>query len=204
MNDAFTVVKIVVKSDVREAEISLRYETYTVGLTDFSSLGLHEGDVLDEETFDKLQIFDSELKCMKKAVQSLSYAPKNTFMLRVKLRRFFNDDIIDAVIAKLISLGFVDDSDLAMRCAEKCARSKRWGPVRIRQELFKNGYCEDDIASALEAVDNEIYEESVKYHLRTHFGAIEAPDYDTKCLIRAYLYKYGFTQKEYSDILSEL
>lgn len=70
-------------------------------------------------------------------------------------RRGAPDEIARAVVAGLVSRGYVDDASFARFWAESRARGRRVGSRRLRQELLQKGIPRDVAAAAVAAAFEE-------------------------------------------------
>ena len=118
MSDAVSIIDIKVNETTREVTVSLKYESFVIALSDYEGTDIKAGDIVDELLYDRLTFLSEKLACMKKAVRALSYAPKSEFMLKLKLRESYSDDVIEPVLEKLRELRYTDDDGLALRYAE--------------------------------------------------------------------------------------
>ena len=62
---------------------------------------------------------------------------------------------IDAAIAELVSLGFVDDAEYAQRFADDRRRLDAWGAERIERKLLSLGIDRELIAAAIGEQDRD-------------------------------------------------
>lgn len=74
---------------------------------------------------------------------------------RKALTRLENDTAAaDEVCGSLVADGFVDDRRYAAAFAREKSSLTGWGPVKIRYALTAKGIMRDDIAAALEEIDD--------------------------------------------------
>jgi regulatory protein len=69
--------------------------------------------------------------------------------------RGFDAEEVDAALARLISLGELDDARFAHRYAEDKRELRGWGPERIRAALAGRGVGSAEIEAALGADDHD-------------------------------------------------
>ena len=136
---------------------------------------------------------DASLKCMKKAMLSLSYSPKNERTLRIKLTGAFEEEVVDHVIETLKENKLINDSELACRYAERYTEQKLWGPLRIKNELLSHGFSRTDAQNAAESFNDECYCECAVKLLKRKFGSVESANYEVRRTMKAFLMKYGYT-----------
>jgi regulatory protein len=106
----------------------------------------------------------------------------------------------DAVLVELIGEGFVDEERFARSFARGKFRIKRWGRIKIRQELRLNGVPEKVIALGLKEIDDDEYQ-SVIEQLVLKEVCKEASDYYR---IKNKLYGKGFEPEQVELILKQL
>jgi regulatory protein len=83
-------------------------------------------------------------------------------------------DAADAIIAKLIEDNFLNEERFAIAYARGKYRIKRWGKIRIKQDLKMRHIPEYSIRKAMEAIDTEgSYLETLKNVIRS-----KSKDYD--------------------------
>ncbi len=91
------------------------------------------------------------------AYRLLTYRPRSRKELGEKLRdREFGDAVVEAVIADLIRLGYVNDSEFARQWAASRVRLRGFGRRRIEQELRNKGISRDLIRETL----GEVFEDA--------------------------------------------
>lgn len=204
MSDAVSIIDIKVNEATREVTVSLKYESFVIALSDYEGADIKAGDIVDELLYDRLTFLSEKLACMKKAVRALSYAPKSEFMLKLKLRESYSDDVIEPVLEKLRELRYTDDDGLALRYAEKLACKSCFGPLRIRAKLRTYGFAVNCIDDAMAAVDDAAYLDGMSRRIKKRFGEISRPDEHTRRMITDYLLRYGFINEQINEYISEL
>ncbi len=109
-------------------------------------------ELLPEETDgEMLEFMSQKLSCISYAKYLLEFGDRSRKMLKTKLKsKAYTDDVCEAALAVLESHGMIDDERL---CAEKLvsmAKSKLYGPYRLKQELIKKGFTSGQIEIAFE------------------------------------------------------
>lgn len=113
---------------------------------------LHAGRTLTAEAWETIVGDDRVEKAKARALDYLAHKPRTEAEVRRKLRRKdYATPIVDSVIARLHELNYLDDARYAEQYVERRFASKGYGPVRIRQELYKRGL---DRSLAETAVDD--------------------------------------------------
>lgn len=103
-----------------------------------------------------------------------------------ELRRYLlgkgaSDEIAEATVDELVTLGYVDDARFARQFAEDRRRLDAWGNDRIERRLRELGVGRGDIASALAALaagDNASEMDAAVAFLRRRFPAPPETDRD--------------------------
>lgn len=70
-------------------------------------------------------------------------------LIRKLRRRPVEEPVIERVLERLRHLGLLDDSAVAGRFAEETTRRRRWGALRVQNELRQRGAPEDAVRAAL-------------------------------------------------------
>ena len=92
------------------------------------------------------------MNCWDKAVDLLSRRPHFRRQLEAKLQqRRFPQDEIDAALARLTDLGYLDDLQCATDYIKQQTRRGAMGRRRLRADLVRRGVAEETIEAALTA-----------------------------------------------------
>lgn len=131
-------------------------------------LKLKKGDEVDKAKLEHLIYKESLSKAKNKAMSILNRRYISEKDLRQKLSDYA-PEIVDEVLDKLKEYGFIDDKSLALKIANDNSNLSRFGPNKIKQNLYKKGIGKDDIEEVLETIstdeqlDNAIYLAQKKY-----------------------------------------
>lgn len=91
---------------------------------------------------------DSELSCIRSAMNILVYRDNTERKLREKLTyKGFSSDDIDTAIEYVVGKGYLKEKNCLYHTAEILATAKLYGRRRIATELFKKGFKRNDIAN---------------------------------------------------------
>lgn len=111
---------------------------------------LREGIALTEEQVRQIQLGEVKQECFDRALEYLGSRLHSTAELRRKLtRREYGDAVVDAVLADLARLGYLDDARFAKTKALSAAQHKHHGRRRAFLELIKSGVKGDVADKAL-------------------------------------------------------
>ena len=115
---------------------------------------LKVGEFIDENRLIEIQ-YEAELQaCFDRALNFISSSIKTQKQIQDKLKKLgYLDEIIEKVIDKLKSYGYVCDSDYAKRFAStyKSVKGKRL----IKLELMKKGVKDIDAQTALNEIESQ-------------------------------------------------
>lgn len=96
-------------------------------------------DILSEKDIEKVKDADENNKAFERALHILSYRAHSEKELTDKLYKKFENQVVDEVIEKLKTIGFINDADFTERYVEQ---SKK-GEKLVRFELLKKGIDKD-------------------------------------------------------------
>lgn len=168
----------------------------------FAASGLVVGSEIDA---DELEQFcaEAELKKAKeKALSLLSYKEYTSRQLRERLEQKVDPEAAELAVERMSELGLVNDGDYAVRLAAELHGHKRYGPLRIRQELSRRGISREHTEYALSLLDDDDDE-----NIRAVIGK-KYPDaeWDEAVRRRAYgaLLRLGYRSSDVSRALREL
>lgn len=117
---------------------------------------LREGMKLSEEQVRQIQLGEVKQECFDVAMRALSSRLHSRSELRKKLmRREYGEPVVDAVLADLSRLGYLDDERFAKTRALSAAQHKHHGRRRAFLELVKSGVKGDVADRALDDVYSE-------------------------------------------------
>ena len=160
--------------------------------------GLYEGAALSDEVLEEARIAGERALAMNRALNLLGYRARSESEIRNRLRRReFGDETIEAVIARLRELGYLDDEEFARNAARQ--RARKYGPRRVQMDLRKSGV---DAETAQRAVEEEFAQHS---ELEDALSAV-ARRYNTAGSDAEARRVYGFlTRRGYSaDVCAEV
>ena len=196
------VISVLENSEKREVTVKCSGENFLITLSDYLSLGISEGDFLSEEKAEALEYAAKKLSCIKSAFSMLSYNDMSSGKLKRKLSQKHEKDIAETVIEMLLERGYLNDEALAYRYAESFYESKKWGPARIRNELYARGFGSSDINYALEQFDGIDHSENIKMLLEAKYSKAQLSDRDTARKAAAYLYRQGYESSDIYEIIN--
>ncbi len=129
---------------------------------DCTFMGLKIGTELTQERYD--YIIDNAVyaKAYQKADRYIGFKMRTEKEVRNKLNEEgYADEIIERVISSMIKYKYIDDLSYAIMYAKDCRKLKKWGPERIKAELYKKGVNTEFIETALSESDSEDTDEII-------------------------------------------
>lgn len=166
--------------------------------------GLSENMDIDEEFIDEVLLEEERLKAKDKTLKFLSYRQRSHKEIIDKLKKEgFNDEIIEKTIDFLKSYNLIDDMAFAKNFMMDKSNINKYGPERIRYELYMKGISRDIIDKVLEDYGDEysIALELAKKKIKSYKGD------DRNAIYRklgGFLQSKGFSYECISRILREL
>lgn len=198
------VIAVCENTEKHEVTVKCSGENYLVTQADFLSLGICEGNYLDEDQIELLEQYANKLKCIKTAFSMLSYNDMSSGKLRRKLSQKYDKETASLVTDMMLERGYINDTSLAARYAENFYSSKRWGPARIKSELFSRGFSSMDIDDALEIIENNDHSENIRYLLEHKYSKEQLSDREVSRKAAAYLYRCGYESSDIYEIINQI
>ena len=126
------------------------------------------------------------------ALRYLSYRPRSEFEVRGRLRRRYDEPVVESVIVRLKELGLLDDKAFAFAWSQGRLSFKRRSAGLIRRELLAKGIDRETANTTVEAIDDE---ESAYNAGRRSAKSMAGGDYTTfRRRLWGYLERRGFGQ----------
>jgi regulatory protein len=135
-----------------------------------------------------------------------SYQERCAWELRRKLfEKGISGPAAEKILAELEASGFVDDERFARSYARGKFRIKKWGRVRIRQELKLREISASTIQKGLSEIDGEEYFATLEREAEKKWEKTKETDaYKKRYLVTKYLMSKGFEQDLIQEALSTL
>ncbi len=114
----------------------------------FAVSGLSVGSEVDTESLETLSAEAELKKAKEKALNLLSYKEYTTKQLTDRLKRHTDEESAEQAVARMEELGLLDDDDYAERFARDLSERKKFGILRIRQEMRQRGLTNEQIEYA--------------------------------------------------------
>ena len=118
--------------------------------------GLQIGQELSANQLEALAKSDHFHRCLNAAIRYLSYRPRSRSEVRRRLQqKGFDNDTIEAVIAKLKEQGLIDDIDFARFWKENRDSFSPRSQWLTKLELKQKGVADDIIDQVVKTIDDE-------------------------------------------------
>ncbi len=165
---------------------------FAFGLNEMDAIRLRIGQELTPEDLVELQQSDAIEKAVERAVNLLSYRPRSTGEIREKLaEKETPDTAIDAAIAKLTRMGYLDDRQFARFWVEDRLRNRPRGRRALQFELRQKGIADALINEVLDELldESQAAYEAAETRVRRMRGATRQ---EFKQKVGAFLQRRGF------------
>ncbi len=176
-------------------------ERYRITVHDFETLGIEDGDSIDESGIEMLVRAGERLSCIKKAFDFLSYGDLSEKQLRDKLSRKFDKTLAEDVAALFVERGYVNDLNLAKRYAETFYEFKNMGINRIRNELFRRGISKENIDDALSEYEYEDQTERIREFIIKKYDLSRMNDIKYRQKVYSGALRAGFSGSDIGDVI---
>lgn len=156
--------------------------------------GLKPGDGISDEDLHQLIQASDARRATEKALYLLEYRDHSKKELTDKIARTAaSREAAEAAAAKMEELGLVDDDSYGRRYAKELFERKKYGPLRVRQELRQKGISPQLIDELMDEYDDlEAFAERVDDILERKYSGWQE---DEKVKRRAFaaLQRMGYT-----------
>jgi regulatory protein len=152
---------------------------------------LQKGQELDEQEETVLRTQAEEEFAYMQAVRYLGYRPRSMAEMERYLRgKKHDDETVKAVITRLRTQGYLDDSEFAQFWVENRARFRPRSGQALRFELRQRGVAGDIIHEAVDGQDDEAAAWAVVESKLARWQALERPEFEAK--VTNFLARRGF------------
>jgi len=131
--------------------------------------GLTKGKIFDQDMKSKFESEQESIDAISYGIRIVSLRPRSIKEFKQKLRlKKFSDSGINNAVKKLLELNLLNDFDFANKFIEHLVKIKRFGKLRIMNELRKKGIQESIIRVLTDEIEisDEQFELIVKSTLR--------------------------------------
>lgn len=129
-------------------------EEFAFGLPALEAARLRVGQDLSDEDIARLRQADTVQKAYDRAVRFLGFRPRSqTEVTRNLAAAGIDDAVIEAVIARLVQQGYLDDAEFARFWIENREQFRPRGQQALRQELRLKGVDDETANAAMADLD---------------------------------------------------
>lgn len=198
------VTSVLCNTSSHEAVVRAGGEEYLITEADLNDICIAEGDYLTEEQLELLSARADRLACIKAAFSALSYSDMSSGKLVSKLSRRFGKELSQEVADLLSERGYINDAELAKRYASDYYNFRRWGPSRIRSELYSRRFRSEDISEALSEIETADHTENIEHLITAKYDAALLSDPDIRRRAAAYVYRCGYDSSDIYEVIARI
>lgn len=191
-------------------------DSFAFGLSAILAAGLHKGQTLSDSEIAALRAQDEGEQAYERAIRYLGVRPRSIGEIRRYLATVkpgkkdkpnkqnsrVANALIDEVIERLSTLGYVDDLAFAKYWIEQRDRSDPRGTRALRYELREKGLATNVIDEALGEHNDEDAAYRVALKKAHRFGTLDDKTFREK--LGSLLVRRGFDYSTVSDVLGRL
>lgn len=143
---------------------------------------------------------------LKKISSFCAYQERSLFEVRAKLEDWgLQAEEVDKLISRLEEQDFLNEKRFVESFVRGRFGLKKWGKVRIRQELKMRQIPNDMIMEALNALNEVEYEETLNFLAERKWKLTKEPDlYKKKAKVSRFLLFRGFESDRIKDVVDKL
>ena len=183
-------------------------EKYRISVADAKRVGVFKfveaPELLPEEADgEMLDFMTKKLSCVSYAAYLLEFGDKSKKALVMKLKlKGYDSDVCEAALDVLEKSGIIDDDRLCASKLLSLARSKFYGPYRLKAELANKGFSRTQIENALDDADIDFDELLGKLVDKLTVRGFPEDEKGLSAL-KNKLSRYGYGYDSISTVLSE-
>lgn len=163
---------------------------------------LTKGHPITDEQIAQLQAIDERQKAFDSAVRFLGQRPRSQHEIRQKLReKAFEDTIIDEVLSRLATLGYVNDEDFARYWVRNREEFRPRSPRALQAELREKGIAREIIDEVIEDVDPVVSARQAAQKKLRSLRGVDAQTFRRR--LGDYLARRGFTYDTINTVIEE-
>ena len=156
-----------------------------------------------DEEFEEI-LSDSEYNDAKnRAFNILEYRAHTSKELFDKLCQKTDEDTANAVVEKMRDIGLVDDKALLKDKLENLLKVKKYGTIRVINELSLKGFDRDEIKETIEEMEYDEYSTLCEIIEKRYLEELSEGDMKTRQKIVAALMRRGFGYDDVKSAINE-
>ena len=197
-DEARTITKLAPqKKDASRASVYLGGEfAFGVHQDLVLEYGLRKGRTLSLDEQRAIEGDDAVMRAKAKAMRYVGRRARTCEEVRRKLReKDHPEHAVEAAVARLKELDYLDDAEYAREYMRSRFRSKGYGPVRLRRELKQRGVDRHEIEDAMLLLDEEEVRDAAREHARKRWPRLadEEDPRRRRQKLEGYLRRRGFS-----------
>lgn len=140
-----------------------------------------------------------------KAASFCAYQERSLKEVRQRLREWeLSEDEIEPIIAELIIQNYLNEERFTRAFAGGKFRVKKWGRLKIKQELKLRGVSNELIQKGLSEIDGDDYEETLRDLLEKKARSLRGEPLDVKQKLVRFALSRGFESDIVWDLLKTI
>lgn len=197
-----------------QIEISSGENRETVRFTISSKMLFEIGNIgpgnlpysLTREDYDRIEYGASLWEAVKKGIDLISYSDNTKAVLKRKLiMRGFGRELAADAVDYIESIGLINEKRILSKTVENLAKTKLYGPARIKAELYKKGISGDIMREELEELLGEYeFEENIEKLVDKRFDFSKYNDRKYRESFLASMYRMGYSASETNGAIKKL
>jgi regulatory protein len=165
-------------------------------------LGIASGVELTHAELDEARLEGERVLAMDRALNFLGYRARSRVEVERRLYRAgYGEGTVDAVVGRLVELGYIDDGEFARTFVE--GRAAKYGPRRLMRDLRQGGV---DPEISRQAVDERFDEdrelEAAFAAAKRRYNTDEGSDAQSR-RVYGFLARRGFSTEVCAEVASE-
>ena len=190
--------EMIISVSVSDGDDKREKRKFLIFTEQYLELGIRKGQIIDEETFDKLEELSKQCRAIRKGADLLSYSASSKVRLAHRLRsKGIDKESAESAAKHLEKMGLIDEEADVERQVASCLK-KLWGKKRIYRELCAKGYSGDIVGENISFVDEETLVQNCATLIKKKYRVIPDEPNEVKKII-ASLVRYGYTFSEIKE-----
>ena len=190
--------EMVISVSVSDGDGRIEKRKFLIFTEQYLELGIRKGQIIDEETFDKIEELSKKCRAIRKGSDLLSYSASSKVRLAHRLRsKGIDKESAENAAEHLEKMGLIDEEADVERQVASCLK-KLWGKKRIYRELCAKGYNSDIVSENISLIDEETLVQNCATLIKKKYRVIPDEPNEAKKII-ASLVRYGYTFSEIKE-----
>ena len=190
--------EMVISVSVSDGDGRIEKRKFLIFTEQYLELGIRKGQIIDEETFDKIEELSKKCRAIRKGSDLLSQSASSKVRLAHRLRsKGIDKESAENAAEHLEKMGLIDEEADVERQVASCLK-KLWGKKRIYRELCAKGYNSDIVSENISLIDEETLVQNCATLIKKKYRVIPDEPNEAKKII-ASLVRYGYTFSEIKE-----